>query len=676
MSSGCGDVVSLESMQIARKHQIFEIEVITGKSGGVAGGADIDYATNQVTGQTQKTLPAVLRDAGFSPVSWDFSTGGTLTTADRDKVVYDPVSKTWYSYAGALPVTIPAGFNPVGNADWKPLTDPDLRNDLTTKGLLDPQYVATFPTVDAMRTYGNHLVGNVVRTMGYYASGDGGGATYVITAGSPLGDFSDAGSVVISGSLFAKLAQQTSFDLRQFGVKHSASDPTTLAANDTGIAAAMLRGRFGFAKILINGVIYHKKPIVVDYYQNIEGVAIGSDPSYTPRFIKVDNTTSGIAPLAYPGSSDSVIFDVDAGIIVKRQNANTDFARGITLKGFLLQSLAKSSFAIYAPHMADFNINVDSRGFNGGIRFFVNFLGRYEGRHIGLGSEASDPTLAIGVWASHFSTTLDCGNSVTFRLSLNGYNRGMQGEYFANAVLERVTMENIKKPTPGSPTSSALLFTESTLSGQLSCESSATCILRAGANAVYDITLSAVFHVTQGDASEGIIHVLNGGRINLRPSVITADAAGTKIIQEPGGHLDIASGTRMANVSITAPDGYRFKDRTASAGIISSTTATSFASGTEVTFTLLSGLPKATLSGGTIQFTSPGLVKITVQGRNISAGSVTFGVNGVMSETVSNGMDRSMIVNTATGDVLNIKAVGELTLGSNGGIRVLIEPCN
>jgi hypothetical protein len=130
MSSGCGDVLSLADLQTAKKHQIFEAEVITGKSGGVAGGADIDYATNQVTGQTQKTLPAVLRDAGFSPVSWDFSTGGTLTVNDRDKVVYDPVSKTWYSYAGTLPVTVPAGFNPVGNADWKPQTDPDLRSDL------------------------------------------------------------------------------------------------------------------------------------------------------------------------------------------------------------------------------------------------------------------------------------------------------------------------------------------------------------------------------------------------------------------------------------------------------------------------------------------------------------------------------------------------------------------
>lgn len=130
MSSGCGDVLSLADLQTAKKHQIFEAEVITGKSGGVAGGADIDYATNPVTGQIQKTMPAVLRDAGFSPVSWDFSTGGTLTVNDRDKVVYDPVSKTWYSYAGTLPVTVPEGFNPVGNADWKPQTDPDLRSEL------------------------------------------------------------------------------------------------------------------------------------------------------------------------------------------------------------------------------------------------------------------------------------------------------------------------------------------------------------------------------------------------------------------------------------------------------------------------------------------------------------------------------------------------------------------
>lgn len=132
MSSGCGDVLSLEDLRIAKLHQLFEAEVITGRSGGVAGGAAIDYATNQVTGQIQKTLPAVLRDAGFNPASFDFTTGGVLGADDRDVVVFDPVSKTWYSWLGALPHTIPAETNPVGNADWKPQTDPDLRLDLAS----------------------------------------------------------------------------------------------------------------------------------------------------------------------------------------------------------------------------------------------------------------------------------------------------------------------------------------------------------------------------------------------------------------------------------------------------------------------------------------------------------------------------------------------------------------
>lgn len=130
MSSGCGDILSLADLQTAKKHQIFEAEVITGKSGGVAGGADIDYATNAVTGQVQKTMPAILRDVGFEPASFDFSIGGTLTANDRNKVVHDPVSKTWYSWGGALPHVIAAGTNPVGVADWTPQTDLNLRSDL------------------------------------------------------------------------------------------------------------------------------------------------------------------------------------------------------------------------------------------------------------------------------------------------------------------------------------------------------------------------------------------------------------------------------------------------------------------------------------------------------------------------------------------------------------------
>ena len=138
MSSGCGDVLSLADLQTAKKHQIFEAEVITGKSGGVATGADIDYATNPVTGQTQKTLPAVLRDAGFRSASFTFASGGTLDVNDADLAVMWPGptgNGLYYSWHGALPKTIPAGSSPAttgGESDtaWKLVGDLGLRGDL------------------------------------------------------------------------------------------------------------------------------------------------------------------------------------------------------------------------------------------------------------------------------------------------------------------------------------------------------------------------------------------------------------------------------------------------------------------------------------------------------------------------------------------------------------------
>lgn len=187
MSSGCGDVLSLEDLQIAKKHQTFEAEVITGKAGGTAGGADIDYATNQVTGQTQKTLPAVLRDAGFTPASFTFQTGGTLGVNDRNKVVYDSASLTWYSWAGALPKVIAAGTNPLLDTNWKPWTDPNLRNNLAAadgeKLIGEAANIAALraiePTYDKQRiTLREHTAG----------TGKGGGQFRAVLVGSSYTD--------------------------------------------------------------------------------------------------------------------------------------------------------------------------------------------------------------------------------------------------------------------------------------------------------------------------------------------------------------------------------------------------------------------------------------------------------------------------------------------------------
>ena len=130
MSSGCGDVLSLEDLKTAKKHQTFEAEVITGHAGGVASGAAIDTATNAITSQVQKTLPAILRDIGFERASFDFSTGGTLGIADRNKIVYNPADNNWYSWAGTLPKVAAPGEDPIASTSWIPHTDEVLRADL------------------------------------------------------------------------------------------------------------------------------------------------------------------------------------------------------------------------------------------------------------------------------------------------------------------------------------------------------------------------------------------------------------------------------------------------------------------------------------------------------------------------------------------------------------------
>lgn len=125
------EVFTIEKAVIAAQHDTFHGEVITGKAGAVAGGADIDTATNAVTGQVQTTLPKVLRDVGFKPASFNFVTGGTLSVADAGKCIYNPApagDDNWYSWGGNLPHDVAAGTDPVSvGSGYVPRTDILLR---------------------------------------------------------------------------------------------------------------------------------------------------------------------------------------------------------------------------------------------------------------------------------------------------------------------------------------------------------------------------------------------------------------------------------------------------------------------------------------------------------------------------------------------------------------------
>lgn len=131
--AGCGDVLSLEDLQTAKKHQIFEAEVITGKTGGVAGGATISTAINPVTGQVQTTLPAVLSGIGIERIG-DFTTGCTVTA--RNQGVLE-VGGSVYVWLGPLPKVVPAsstpgstgGISPAG--DWLDIGDASVKYELS-----------------------------------------------------------------------------------------------------------------------------------------------------------------------------------------------------------------------------------------------------------------------------------------------------------------------------------------------------------------------------------------------------------------------------------------------------------------------------------------------------------------------------------------------------------------
>jgi hypothetical protein len=129
----CNDVLSLQDLQTAKKHDLFHNEVITGKAGGVAGGVDIDTATNQVTGQTQTTLPRILADLGMQVQTWPASVGGTLTNLAQVFLNDIPTSAgkgNYYAWTGTFPHTVAPGTDPALVVGYVMRSDAGLRKDL------------------------------------------------------------------------------------------------------------------------------------------------------------------------------------------------------------------------------------------------------------------------------------------------------------------------------------------------------------------------------------------------------------------------------------------------------------------------------------------------------------------------------------------------------------------
>lgn len=99
------DLLKVADLEAAKKHDTFHTEVITGKVNGV----DADYATNAVTGQVQKTLPATVNGIDWTPIG-NLTTDDCTFTKSTDYAVDE--NGTQWAYNGTFPFTSTAPVVP------------------------------------------------------------------------------------------------------------------------------------------------------------------------------------------------------------------------------------------------------------------------------------------------------------------------------------------------------------------------------------------------------------------------------------------------------------------------------------------------------------------------------------------------------------------------------------
>lgn len=193
-----------------------------------------------------------------------FATGLVVNT--RNELLFH--NGIGYTYLGSLPVTITAGTNPVGNADWKPQTDPDLRAELasSTGGAL----IGHVPNIAALRAATVPSSGDMVRVGGYYTDGDLGGGYFVWDSSSAM---EEDGGYVIKSSMSAagawvRYSKADEVRLTEFGLKSDGSDESAK------LAAAFNRANVLKKSVNLDGD-YRAQDLVFDGLTNVRVHGVG-----------------------------------------------------------------------------------------------------------------------------------------------------------------------------------------------------------------------------------------------------------------------------------------------------------------------------------------------------------------------------------------------------------------
>lgn len=89
--------------------------------------------------------------------------------------------------------------------------------------------IRTFQNVESMKQANNLKAGALVKTQGFYQSGDGGGADYVIVGDIGEDEVDEASIIALQKGLYAKLLVQDYVNVKQFGAKGNGTADDTEA---------------------------------------------------------------------------------------------------------------------------------------------------------------------------------------------------------------------------------------------------------------------------------------------------------------------------------------------------------------------------------------------------------------------------------------------------------------
>lgn len=246
---------------IARKFGVKQNEVVYFAVGVDLGGYKVIYDKSTQRAYSLPVLPAettavslnehavLVHSAGtvdlgelaatrreFVCLSDSFATDLVVNT--RNEVLFH--NGIGYTYLGSLPVTISAGINPVGNADWKPQTGPNLQNDLRQVSAYFKE-VSEISTTNISTIYDTVCVGvryvysrstGAVDGITKIASADGAVWELTSATGVYASDFcTDTPSLMKAYTASAALACDFIMDKNMTGLIASTDDPVNPGNN-------------------------------------------------------------------------------------------------------------------------------------------------------------------------------------------------------------------------------------------------------------------------------------------------------------------------------------------------------------------------------------------------------------------------------------------------------------